>query len=167
MKKNLLIISLIALNLFQHEIVNAQWAQTNGPYGADIKALATDGINVYAGTRHDGVFHSTNPANTGWTEGNTGLTSKDITSFLINGSTVFAGTNDLGIFRSSDNGNSWTAVPTGLPGAQVTSFVLSGANIFVGYFCGGICFSGNNGASWTSANTAGLTDYYINALAAN
>ncbi|MBK6876813.1 MAG: hypothetical protein IPG99_10285 [Ignavibacteria bacterium] len=34
----------------------AQWIQTNGPYGGDIRSFAVSGTNLFAGTTSGGVF---------------------------------------------------------------------------------------------------------------
>jgi len=54
--------------------LQAQWIQTNGPYGGGIRCFAVDGFNLFAGTRDGGVFLSTNNG-TSWTAVNTGLTN--------------------------------------------------------------------------------------------
>ena len=52
---------LILLILLVHVTLSpAQWIQTNGPYGGLVRAFATSGTNLYAGTDGSGVFLSTN-----------------------------------------------------------------------------------------------------------
>ena len=37
-------------------LVNAQWQQTNGPYGGNINCIASDGTNIFAGTYGNGIW---------------------------------------------------------------------------------------------------------------
>ncbi|MHB8581408.1 MAG: WD40/YVTN/BNR-like repeat-containing protein [Ignavibacteriaceae bacterium] len=91
--------------------VNAQWVQTNGPYGGIIYALAvsnngTGGTNLFAGSDSwgGGVFLSTNNG-TSWTPVNTGLpTIKIVQTLAINGTNIFAGLNGGGVFLSTNTG---------------------------------------------------------------
>jgi hypothetical protein len=41
--------------------LQAQWIQTNGPYGGGAQCFAVSSSNLFAGT-YGGVFLSTNPA---------------------------------------------------------------------------------------------------------
>ncbi|MHB8581591.1 MAG: hypothetical protein ACYDA4_17240 [Ignavibacteriaceae bacterium] len=57
---------LIFTILFYTAEVNAQWVQTNGPYGGHTTALAVDSNNViYQGTNSGGIFTSTNMGRAG------------------------------------------------------------------------------------------------------
>ncbi|MDP2365876.1 MAG: hypothetical protein Q8M94_19165, partial [Ignavibacteria bacterium] len=49
---------IIVLFLLSHSM-QAQWFQTNGPYGGEIYSLAVIGSNTFAGTYGSGVFLST------------------------------------------------------------------------------------------------------------
>ncbi len=40
--------------------LQAQWVQTNGPYGGDVQCFAVSSTNLLAGTRGGGVFLSRN-----------------------------------------------------------------------------------------------------------
>ncbi|MBK9404558.1 MAG: hypothetical protein IPN57_08505 [Ignavibacteria bacterium] len=44
----------------------AQWVQTNGPYGGDIRSFAVSGTNLFAANYGGGVYLSTNNG-TNWT----------------------------------------------------------------------------------------------------
>jgi len=61
---------------------NAQWQQTNGPTGGDIRSSAISGTNIFIGTPGDGVFLSTNNG-TSWTAVNTGLTNTNVYSLTL------------------------------------------------------------------------------------
>ena len=99
--------------------------------GSAISSLASssDGI-LYAGTREDGVFRSTDYGNI-WTPVNSGLTDNHIGSLTINSiGHIFVAT-DSGVYRSINYGNNWT--PTGLKGITVRSMV----NNIAGYVFAG------------------------------
>jgi len=49
----LLDVSLLSTN------TQAQWVQTNGPYGDNVASIAIDSMNLFAGTSDAGVFLST------------------------------------------------------------------------------------------------------------
>ncbi|MGH7600078.1 MAG: regulator, partial [bacterium] len=63
--------------------LQAQWIQTNGPYGGYILCFAVNGSNLFAGTFGGGVFLSTNNG-TNWTAVNTGLTNTVVRSLAVN-----------------------------------------------------------------------------------
>ena len=88
-------------------IANAQWQQTNGPWGGgNISCFAVSGNNIFAGVAVPvygtglGVFLSTDNGNS-WTAVNTGLTNLNIQAIAISGSNIFAGTNGGGIFLTT------------------------------------------------------------------
>jgi len=164
MKKKLLIVLFILLNLFQHLILHAQWTQTNGPNGAFITSLAVSGTNVFAGTDEAGVYLSTNSGSS-WTLANNGLTNKSVTSLAVIGSNIFAGTDD-GVFRSTNNGSSWTAVNSGLTDTNIRSLAVSDTNIFAVTAFDGVFRSTNNGSSWAAVTNA-LADAEVLSLTAS
>jgi len=146
-------------------IVNAQWQQTNGPYGGYIYSLATNGSNLYAGTYGGGVFLSTNNGTT-WSAINNGLSSLNIYSLKVSGTNIYAGTGGAGVFLSTNNGANWTAINNGLTNLNIMSIEVCGTNIFAGTYEGGIYTSANNGTSWSVVNT-GLTNTTVRCLAVN
>ena len=142
--------------------VNAQWTQTNGPYGGNISALAVSGTNLFAVTG-GGVFLSTNNG-TSWAAVNSGLYNNPVYALAVSGTNLFAGTYG-GVFLSTNNGTSWTAVNSGLTDAYVFALAVSGTNLFAGTFFGnGVFLSTNNGTSWIAVNS-GLNNNDVNALA--
>jgi hypothetical protein len=148
--------------LLSYQFVQAQWVQTNGPYGGDIRALIVSGTNIFAGTYGGGgVFLSTNNG-TNWTAVNTGLpfdpqAGTYVDAFAISNTNLFAGINNSGVFLSTNNGTNWTDVNTGLTNLYVEALAVSGTNLFAGTYGGGIFLSTNNGTNWTAVNT-GLTN---------
>ncbi|MBL7997538.1 MAG: T9SS type A sorting domain-containing protein [Candidatus Kapabacteria bacterium] len=136
---------------------HAQWTQTNGPYGGNVRCFAVSGTNLFAGTYGFGVFLSTNNG-TSWTA--SGLTNQFVYALTVSGTNLFAGTRD-GVFLSTNNGTSWTAVNSGLTNGDVWSLTVSGTNLFAGTWRGGVFLSTNNGTSWTAS---GLTTEAVTAL---
>jgi len=129
---------------------SAQWVQTNGPNGVDIRCVARSGPNLFAGTYGSGVYLSTNNG-ASWTAVNTGLEPYTyINTLVVDGAHLCAGAVG-GIFVSTNNGTSWSAA-TGMTGRNVHAFVVSGANLFAGTWDGGVFVSTNNGTSWTAVN---------------
>lgn len=157
--------------LFTITELNAQWVQTNGPYGGNISCITTcpnelGSTNIFAGTGGNegnghGVFLSTNNG-ISWTAVNNGLpTWADVKCIIANGTNIFAGlvNNNFGMYRSTDNGANWTAVNNGIPSnRQVVAMAVSGSNIFAatvyssGAYSGGVYRSTDNGANWTAVN---------------
>ncbi len=93
-------------------VCDAQWVQTNGPYGAYVSCFAVipsgaGGTNLFAGSHgkdywypspgNGGVFRSTNGA-ANWTAVNNGLTDLEVTAFAVSGTNLFAGTYWRGVF---------------------------------------------------------------------
>jgi ligand-binding sensor domain-containing protein len=131
--------------------VPAQWVQTNGPYGVDIRCVAPSGPNLFVGTYGSGVYLSANKG-ASWTAVNTGLPLyKYINTLAVDGPNLFAGTPG-GVFVSTNNGTSWSAT-TGVAGIDVHAFAVSGPNLFAGTWDYGAFLSKDNGRSWTAVNT--------------
>jgi hypothetical protein len=161
---------LALINLFLINTVNAQWEQTNGLTGVDIKTncLAANGSNIFAGTG-TGVYLSTNNGNN-WTAVNNGLTDTYISSLGITGNNIFAGTFS-GIFLSTNNGGLWTPINTGLPPNYTTlAFAFNDTNVFAAT-PKGVFLSSNKGGNWKEVSTGLPKNTYgninITSLAAN
>lgn len=127
--KNLIIT--VFLLFFAGRLIQAQWIQTGGPCGGDVRCIASDGSNMFAGTSGTGLCLSTDNGSN-WTAVNTGLTNIDVHSLAISGSNIFAGTSGGGVFLSTNNGSNWTAVNTGLTNTEVYSLAVSGSIMFAG-----------------------------------
>jgi hypothetical protein len=69
MRTQSICLALVIVLLYPY--ASAQWVQTNGPNGADIRRVARSGPNLFAGT-YKGVFLSTDNG-TNWTEVNSGV----------------------------------------------------------------------------------------------
>jgi hypothetical protein len=163
MKKRLVQLILgMGLVLFTHT-VSAQWVQTNGLLGMDIRALAASDSIILAGTLGGEVFLSANNG-ASWNRIDSGLIFSTVKSFAVSGSTIFVGTIG-GVFRSTDNGARWTGVDSGLIAHSILSLAVSGNTIFAGTDSG-VFRSINNGESWTKIDS-GLTNPAVNFLAVN
>jgi hypothetical protein len=148
----------IALGMLMNiRIAQAQWVQTNGPYGGRLYSILVNGSDVWAGAYGAGVFRSTNNG-ASWTAVNSGLTSFSLRVIMVNGSSLFAGT-DGGAFRSTNNGGTWTQVNSGLAN-NVRALISTGSNLCAGTYGGGVFLSTNNGGNWTAINN-GLTNLNV------
>lgn len=147
---------------------NAQWVQvTNGMSNLSVFSLSTStGNMIFAGTRYDGVFLSSNNGDT-WIP--TSLNNIAIQSIAISGNNIYAGTFGFpvsyGVYKSTNNGTNWTQ--TLLNTQIVKSLAVNGNNVFAGTdFNGsnyGIYTSTNNGINWTQT----LIDKIIYSLIVN
>jgi len=126
-----------------------------GLIDTSLRAVATNGVDLFAGTYFNyGVFHSTDNGNS-WTQVNNGLPSEIVHSLAIIGTTIFAGTTTGG-YISSDNGANWSSISDLASVGTVHAFEVTGpANIFAGTTTG-VFVSDDNGSTWTAAST-GLT----------
>ncbi len=90
MKKIYFIILSFALVLFGSDL-QAQWVQTNGPYGGHINCFAVNGTSIFAGIYYGGVFLSTDNGSI-WPAINKGLTNSRIKALAVSGTNIFTGT---------------------------------------------------------------------------
>ncbi len=135
----------VAVNM---DSLNAQWVQSNGPYGGDITCFAVDSTTIFAGTYSGGVFFSTNNGQS-WTAAKAGLINTNTLALAADGTNLYAGTEGSyggGFFVSTNNGTSWTA--SGLAPLGVNVLAISGTNLFAG--SNGLFLSTDNGASWST-----------------
>lgn len=163
-------ILLLILFICFSNILNAQWEQTNGPYGGDIRCIALSGSNIYAGTAGGNGVYVSNDNGNHWNNISTGLPSTiDIHAIAVSGNNIFAGTytnGGYGIYLSTNNGTNWTAVNNGLSTPYVKAIAISGTKIFAGTY-NGVFLSNNNGSSWSSVSTGIPASTVIYSLAIN
>lgn len=95
--------------------LQAQWIQSNGPYGAHVLCFAANGSNL----------------GTTWTRFNGGLTNTAVEALAMSRSNLFAGIYS-GVFLSTDNGTTWTAVNTGLVKSPVYALIADGSKLLAG-----------------------------------
>ena len=95
------------------------WAPSgSGIPSSDIRALMTDGVNVYASNYGNGIYKSTNNG-TNWIAVNSGLTDLSVNKLMYDATGLYAGTNTGGIFKSTNAGVSWTQVNTGISNFEI------------------------------------------------
>ncbi len=135
-----------------------------------VRALAIDPItpsNLYAATKGQGVFRSTDGGNT-WTPGSGTPLNLDQTSLVVDPqfhTTLYLGTIP-GVFRSTDSGNTWTLL-AGSPLA-VTSLALNPnavpSQLYASSFIAPVSTSTDGGGTW-SILTGGGTFYSFRNIA--
>ena len=146
-------------------VSNAQWIQTNGPYGGGVYSFATSGTNLFAGT-NGGVYLSTDNG-TSWGAVNNGLPGGCYgRALLVSGANLFVGTWGKGIFRSTDNGASWVEAVNGVTNFTVYCFASVNSNLFVGT-ANGVFRSRDNGANWTWLSSGWVAFPDVRALSSN
>ncbi|MBK6818311.1 MAG: hypothetical protein IPG85_01375 [Bacteroidetes bacterium] len=83
---------LASLILYLLRKLNAQWIQTNGPYGGQTTAIASNATDLFATFSYGKISHSIDNGIT-WTDVSNGLSSDPIQCITINGANIYAGTN--------------------------------------------------------------------------
>ncbi len=134
-----------------------QWT-TNGPYGGQVRVLATDPENsstIYAADT-GGVFKSVD-GGASWTRASAGITDLAIKAVVVDpqdGNTLYAGTDQGGgVFKSTDGGASWTALHSA-PGV-VNGLALdpkTPTTIYAAEEQSGLFKSTDGGASFTNSS---------------
>lgn len=138
--------------------MDAQWKQTNGPYGGTIWALLAHNNYLFVGVPDKGIYRSSDNGQS-WVLSNTGLKSYGITCLTTNGNDIYAGIFNGGVFRSTNNGDTWTEKNSGLSNMFVMSLAVSGNSVFAGCQFFGSSYttllfrSSNNGDSWEKADS--------------
>lgn len=143
----------------------AQWSQTNGPGAADVSSLLPKGAYLFAGTRGDGVFRSTDNG-IDWSPVNGGLTNLVVTS-LASGiqNDLLLATSGGGVYRSTNDGIDWRRADSGLGSLNVNvlTTVFAGSDsqcVFAGTDGNGLFRSTNSSTTWDSSSS-GLTNMRI------
>ncbi len=98
------------------------WTARPVPVEVNVLSLVTHPANpstVYAGSRYDGVFKSTDGGGT-WVHANAGfpglpLSAGPIAIDPVTPSTLYAVTSTGGVYKSTDSGGLWTPAEVGLP----------------------------------------------------
>ncbi len=179
--KNLHLLIIVVLIFSIYNPAQAQWTQTGGPYGADVRSIASNGSYMFARTS-GGIFRSTDNGTT-WTKLSEGLRHSNFNALAFNGTDIFAGA--IGgyieyggfLYLSTDYGESWIQpdyspsfswISTGINEVIVCPNGTGGNNIFIGASGAGVQLSTDNGISWNSVNTGllGADGRVVNTLAA-
>ncbi len=133
---------------------------------AAVNSLATDGMNIYAGTSA-GFFRSGNGAN--WTVMNFGLNTMNIGGVFTSGSTILAGGDATSVYVSVDNGVNWTKKFSTNNKGFFCKFCQNGSYLFAcaayDYYSssGSLYRSNDNGNNWSIISTT----FYNSAIAVN
>lgn len=140
----------------------AQWVQTYGPMGGDIKCFLYSNGKLFAGSIANS-YYSTDNGNT-WQKLN-GIEGKTVYLFLLKGTSILAATNN-GVYISTDNGVSWNSSSSGMTSLNIVSLANLGNNIYAAsddYSSAGKLYkSTNNGLSWTiSVNSIPFKSIYV------
>ncbi len=140
----------------------ATWSQTS-LNDQDVRSLAADNDNIYAGSYSgNGVYRSTDNG-TSWTQST--LNNRKIRSLAVSGNYVYAGawTPDFGVYKSTDKGATWTQTALN---QIVRSIAVYGNNVYAGSgtFPGGdgVFLSTNYGDVW---NQTSLNNDFIGSIA--
>ena len=139
-------ILLVILSVFLFTTVSiSQWERTNGPEGMSINSLASVGNVLYAGTKADGIYASTDEGNT-WHASNSGIETKNITVITSINDTLLAGTLDYGIYHSTDGGQTWLP-SSNYNTVHATSMTVKDPYVFAETIQG-VLRSSDNGITW-------------------
>jgi photosystem II stability/assembly factor-like uncharacterized protein len=123
-----------------------QWIRTNGPEGVAISSLSNIDGTIYAGTKVNGIYVSTDDG-INWAAMNTGIETLEVTSIVNKPGHIFAGTFGGGVCRSTDGGQTWIA-PSNGENLAVISMVVDDDYIFAGTVSNGVYRSSDNGVTW-------------------
>ena len=160
--KRLSLMIWMTILLFSSNHLPAQWIQTNGPKGGEVKCLASIDSILFAGT-DDGVYRS---VDNGASWNPTGLEnivySLTVKSDNESNMNLFAGTFNGGVFLSADNGDNWNQRNFGLLNHYVNCLAANDSNIFAGTK-EGVFRSPSNGVYWIPASN-GLVSKFIRSL---
>lgn len=115
---------------------------------SSIRAFASSGTALFAGTKRSGIFRS---ADSGTTWQQSGLTDKSIQVITFYGTRIFAGTIDGGVYISADNGDTWIQSNFGMQNS-ISAIAGNDSTLFAGTTDAGIFLSTNNGATWSQKN---------------
>ena len=141
-------------------------AVNNGLVSKNVRALATSGSTILAGTLVSGIFRSTDNGQS-WIAIGGSPTSYLRFALAMNGNYIFAGIDSMGgsFFRSSDNGATWGASTNGWPTGNVACFLFCDSVVLAGSEGGGVFRSTDDGSSWMPSNN-GLTSCFVLSLLA-
>jgi photosystem II stability/assembly factor-like uncharacterized protein len=147
--------------LIMRVVANAQWIQTNGPYGGcNATYFINSGNTLFIGTYVGDIYYSTDNG-TNWTKVSTSVPNKEITCFAASELNLYVG-NSAGVFRSTNNGTSWDSVYNNTLKTSIYGLAAIGMDIFIGAGAG-VLHSTDNGTSWNISNT-GLNSTVVSQL---
>ncbi|HMA64406.1 MAG: WD40/YVTN/BNR-like repeat-containing protein [Fibrobacterota bacterium] len=134
----------------------AQWTQTSGLWGGQVRDIAVNNGAIFTGTEH-GLFISTDNGDN-WARINNCPIGGG--TFAVKDNAVYASTWDS-FFVTNDKGKNWTDLSAGLPpNCELFTFAIKGDTIFAGFDDDPIHFSTDNGHTWKNTEqlmtTSGL-----------
>ncbi len=136
---------------FKSEYSVAQWVQTNGIYGGDVKAILVSNNNLIVGTEQQGIQYSSNNGDT-WNHTNLLFLSP---AYCLKkyGNKLYAGTGQ-GLFVSTNDGVTWDSLFKVSPFASIPiiSIIAFENTIITGTRHHGMQMSIDNGKSWSKDN---------------
>ena len=124
---------------------------------------------LYAGTRGQGVFQSSDNGQT-WQEMATGITDLNIQSLIIDSvtpTTLYAGSIGGGVFKSTDSATNWTSKNSGLTDLNIQYLSIDPTTVTTLYACthdSGVFKSLDSSDNWVHKSN-GLTDLNVQFLA--
>jgi len=145
-------------NLYSTVDEGDTWLKVSGIGTVEIRTLAVNQGNIYAGTDLLGLFVSYNNGGS-FSTINNGITSKWINSLCFKDNYIFTGTGEEGVFRSDNGGSSWIPVNTGLTSNNIVTLCVAGEYIYAGSDDQGIFRSSDNGSIWIPINNNLSTDW--------
>lgn len=118
-----------------------------------LASIASDGVNLYVGSKHQGVYVS-HDAGVSWKKASIPLPADQyIMSFYINREGIYAGSFGGGVMFSADSGANWSVRSAGFAeGIKVSSFAEIGTCLFAGTLSGAY-ISTDKGFSWAPAGS--------------
>jgi photosystem II stability/assembly factor-like uncharacterized protein len=118
----------------------------------EVRAVAGNGNNIFAGTFGKGIYLSTDNGNS-WAASNSGLTNLYITSLAAKDSIVLVGTSGNGVFRSINYGQTWSIVDTRTMSDTINAIIIVDSIIIAGSNRGNTFRSNDNGIQWELSPT--------------
>ncbi|MDP4236033.1 MAG: T9SS type A sorting domain-containing protein [Bacteroidota bacterium] len=143
--------------------LSAQWVQTNGPYVAYVRCLASSGSTLVVGTTW-GLYRSTDDGES-WNHAQH-MPGSGIYALASIDSFIFAGTDGDGVYSSIDSGANWSRANSGLIGKyrMTWGLAVSGTTLFGFSQFGGAARSTDFGETWTEADSGASSARFYNIL---
>lgn len=149
---------------------DGSWSVERRLEDEDVRCLAADGAEVYAGTQGSGIFRSTDGGRT-WEPA--GLAGTPVKSLALGDRALYAGTREPRVHVSRDGGRAWKALarfprlrswwwvqPAERPfrPSYVSALAVSGGAIVAGIELCGVFRSTDGGRSWSGHRRRALRD---------
>lgn len=124
----------------------AQWVQTNGPFGGDAKCFVFKETTMFVGTSK-GLYRSTDNGDS-WEL--TRLT-REVNALFLNGENLIA-SSYYDVYRSKDNGDHWESSETFIP--LISKISVTGAQVYATTsFSTSVYRSFDEGLTWKEIKT--------------